>query len=64
MCVFAPRDVARGPAAAQLPLPPQARKWHLREEEAGSMSRPLFKGIVFGEGLDLIVVEFGARQDA
>lgn len=28
------------------------------------MSRPVFKGIVFGEGLDLIVVEFGARQDA
>lgn len=28
------------------------------------MSRPVFKGIVFGEGLDLIVFEFGARQDA
>lgn len=28
------------------------------------MSRPLFKGIVFGEGLDLIIVEFDARQDA
>nr|ASK47330.1 hypothetical protein [Agrobacterium tomkonis] len=28
------------PAAAQLPLPPAARKRHQGEENAGSMSRP------------------------
>jgi len=54
----------RVPAAAQLPLPPAAHKRHLRKEKAGSMSRPEVKGIVFDKRLDLVVFEFGAREDA
>jgi len=54
----------RVPAAAQLPLPPAARKRHLRKEKVGSMSRPDVEGIIFDERFDLVAFEFGAREHA